>query len=202
MEEPRWDLLALAFLVEVSLMASAASLSCLPALCPLIATAAWDGARALCCCLGPALYSGSRLQLARSPLLPCAFQVLQCLDLTKCGDSILEIMSRYLQSKSRERRCLALRGLVVLSKDPLMVRRGQWLEMNLGKQLLRLAGFQELRQMLPALLPHIPEFFGTGLWHLGPVAGGWGCSARAVLGLQPFMASKHSLVFHTGQKNE
>ncbi|XP_068033962.1 maestro heat-like repeat-containing protein family member 7 [Anomalospiza imberbis] len=39
-EEPYWDLPFLAFLVEVSLLASAASLSCLPALCPLVATAA------------------------------------------------------------------------------------------------------------------------------------------------------------------
>nr|XP_041573451.1 maestro heat-like repeat-containing protein family member 6 isoform X2 [Taeniopygia guttata] len=34
------------------------------------------------------------------------------------SDSALEIISRSLQSKSREKRHLALRGLVVLSKDP------------------------------------------------------------------------------------
>ena len=39
-----WDLPAMAFLVEVSRVASAASLRCLPALCPLVATAAWDSA--------------------------------------------------------------------------------------------------------------------------------------------------------------
>ena len=39
-KEPRWEVPAMAFLVEVSLMASAASLSCLPPLCPLVATAA------------------------------------------------------------------------------------------------------------------------------------------------------------------
>ncbi|XP_023803441.1 uncharacterized protein LOC111944982 [Cyanistes caeruleus] len=66
-QEPRWDLPALAFLVEVSLMASTTSLSCLPALCPLIAPAAWDAARALCCCLGPAL-CGSRLLPAGFPV--------------------------------------------------------------------------------------------------------------------------------------
>ncbi|KAL9820651.1 maestro heat-like repeat-containing protein family member 7 [Geothlypis trichas] len=66
-QEPRWQLPALAFLVEVSLMASAAWLSCLPALCPPVAAAAWDGARALCCCLGPAL-CGSGLLPAGSPV--------------------------------------------------------------------------------------------------------------------------------------
>lgn len=39
--EPRCELPAMAFLVEVSLMASAASLSCFPPLCPLVAAAAW-----------------------------------------------------------------------------------------------------------------------------------------------------------------
>ncbi|XP_068887915.1 maestro heat-like repeat-containing protein family member 7 [Aphelocoma coerulescens] len=73
-EEPRWDLPALAFLVEVSLTASAASLSCLP-------------------------------------------------HRSRRGDSILEIMSKNLRSECRERRCLALRGLVVLSKDPSMTKR-------------------------------------------------------------------------------
>ncbi|NXC63016.1 MROH5 protein, partial [Aleadryas rufinucha] len=50
--------------------------------------------------------------------LPCAFQVLECHDMREWSDSVLEIISRRLQSKSREKRCLALRGLVVLSKDP------------------------------------------------------------------------------------
>ncbi|XP_053838364.1 uncharacterized protein LOC128809958 [Vidua macroura] len=66
-QKPRWDLPALAFLVEVSLLASAASLSCLPALCPLVAAAAWDGAHALCCCLGPALCASGLLP-AGSPV--------------------------------------------------------------------------------------------------------------------------------------
>lgn len=68
-EEPRRDLPALAFLVEVSPMASAASRSCLPALCPLVAAAARDGARALCCCLGPALHARG-LVPAGSPVTP------------------------------------------------------------------------------------------------------------------------------------
>ncbi|XP_064291584.1 uncharacterized protein LOC135309362 [Passer domesticus] len=80
-EKPRWDLPFLAFLVEVSLVASTASRSCLPALCPL---------------------------------------VLECLDWNKCAHTVLKIMSSCLHSKCREQRRLALRGLVVLSKDPLM----------------------------------------------------------------------------------
>ncbi|NXR27813.1 ELMO3 protein, partial [Cinclus mexicanus] len=55
--------------------------------------------------------------------MPCSFQVLDCLDLSECSDSVLEMMSRYLQSKCRERLRLALRGLLVLIKDPLMARR-------------------------------------------------------------------------------
>ncbi|XP_053803197.1 uncharacterized protein LOC128790461 isoform X2 [Vidua chalybeata] len=57
------------------------------------------------------------------PALAFLVEVLECLDTTKCGDSMLEIMSRHLQNKCRERRRLALRGLVVPSKDPSMARR-------------------------------------------------------------------------------
>ncbi|XP_023800964.1 uncharacterized protein LOC111941996, partial [Cyanistes caeruleus] len=46
--------------------------------------------------------------------------VLDCLDLTKYSDYVLEIVSRHLQSECRQRRRLALRGLVVISKDPSM----------------------------------------------------------------------------------
>ncbi|XP_064291608.1 uncharacterized protein LOC135309397 isoform X2 [Passer domesticus] len=53
------------------------------------------------------------------PFLAFLVEVFECLDLCKCGDSILEIMSRCLQSECRERRRLALRALMVLSKDPL-----------------------------------------------------------------------------------
>ncbi|RMC18262.1 hypothetical protein DUI87_04144 [Hirundo rustica rustica] len=63
--------------------------------------------------------------------------VLECLDFTKCGDSVHdEIASRHLQSECRERRRLALRGLVVLSKDPLMARR----ICSLSQYLLELLG--------------------------------------------------------------
>ncbi|XP_066180642.1 maestro heat-like repeat-containing protein family member 7 [Sylvia atricapilla] len=57
------------------------------------------------------------------PLLAFLVEVLECLDWTKCGGSVLRIVSKYLHSKCRQRRRLALRGLVVLSQDPLMARR-------------------------------------------------------------------------------
>ncbi|XP_064291601.1 uncharacterized protein LOC135309384 isoform X3 [Passer domesticus] len=57
------------------------------------------------------------------PFLAFLVEVLECLDLRDCADSILEIMSRHLRNECRERRRLALRGLVVLSKDPSMARR-------------------------------------------------------------------------------
>ncbi|XP_064257003.1 maestro heat-like repeat-containing protein family member 1 [Passer domesticus] len=57
------------------------------------------------------------------PGLAFLVEVLECLDLRECADSILQIMSRHLRNECRERRRLALRGLVVLSKDPSMARR-------------------------------------------------------------------------------
>ncbi|XP_068856119.1 maestro heat-like repeat-containing protein family member 7 [Aphelocoma coerulescens] len=57
------------------------------------------------------------------PFLAFLVEVLECLDLRECGDSVLEMMSRYLLSECRQRCRLALRGLVVLSKDPVMARR-------------------------------------------------------------------------------
>nr|XP_041573833.1 maestro heat-like repeat-containing protein family member 6 isoform X1 [Taeniopygia guttata] len=57
------------------------------------------------------------------PSLAFLVEVLGGLDLSECGDRVLEMMSRYLRSECRERRRLALRGLVVLTKDPSMARR-------------------------------------------------------------------------------
>ncbi|XP_068855613.1 maestro heat-like repeat-containing protein family member 7 [Aphelocoma coerulescens] len=57
------------------------------------------------------------------PFLAFLVEVLECLDLRECSDSVLEMMSRYLLSECRQRCRLALRGLVVLSKDPAMTRR-------------------------------------------------------------------------------
>ncbi|XP_053803362.1 maestro heat-like repeat-containing protein family member 6 [Vidua chalybeata] len=73
------------------------------------------------------------------PALAFLVEVLECLDTTKCGDSMLEIMSRHLQSECRERRRLALRGLVVLSKDPSMARR----MCSVSQSLLELLGDED-----------------------------------------------------------
>ncbi|CAN8174309.1 unnamed protein product [Coccothraustes coccothraustes] len=54
------------------------------------------------------------------PFLAFLVEVLEFLDLRECGGNVFRIMARYLHSKCRERRRLALRGLVVLSKDLLM----------------------------------------------------------------------------------
>ncbi|CAN8173907.1 unnamed protein product, partial [Coccothraustes coccothraustes] len=57
------------------------------------------------------------------PFLAFLVEVLEFLDLRECGGSVVKIMARYLHSKCRERHRLALRGLVVLSKDLSMARR-------------------------------------------------------------------------------
>ncbi|CAN8201117.1 unnamed protein product, partial [Coccothraustes coccothraustes] len=57
------------------------------------------------------------------PFLAFLLEILEFLDLRECGGNVFKIMARYLHSKCRERRHLALRGLVVLSKDLLMARR-------------------------------------------------------------------------------
>ena len=93
-----------------------------------------------------------------SPLsLPCAFQVLECLDLSKHGHGALSVVSRHLPNEGRDRLRLELRGLVVLSKEPSLVRRGQWLKPRWQRgagecSALGLPGIRQLRQLLPALL--------------------------------------------------
>ncbi|XP_027489466.1 uncharacterized protein LOC113942559, partial [Corapipo altera] len=59
-------------------------------------------------------------------LLTMAFlvEVLDCLDMSDWGGSILQSLSRHLRSECPEMRRLALRGLLVLTQDPVMVRRG------------------------------------------------------------------------------
>ncbi|XP_050195820.1 uncharacterized protein LOC126652755 [Myiozetetes cayanensis] len=54
------------------------------------------------------------------PTMAFLVEVLDCLDLRECGDRVLEIASRHLGSERPEMRRLALRALVVLSKDPVM----------------------------------------------------------------------------------
>ncbi|KAF2987354.1 hypothetical protein EK904_002392 [Melospiza melodia maxima] len=50
-------------------------------------------------------------------------EVLGCLDLNEWGNNILEILTKHLLSESMEMRRLALRGLVMLSKDPSMAKK-------------------------------------------------------------------------------
>ncbi|XP_033371971.1 maestro heat-like repeat-containing protein family member 7 [Parus major] len=76
--------------------------------------------RMACHLLGLLSKSGHRCDLH---FLAFLVEVLDCLDLSQCRDSVLEIMSRYLQNECRERRRLALRGLVVLIRDPSTARR-------------------------------------------------------------------------------
>ncbi|XP_068033807.1 uncharacterized protein [Anomalospiza imberbis] len=49
-------------------------------------------------------------------------EILECLNLSECRDSVLEVMSKNLQSECRERRRFALRGLVVLGTSVSAVR--------------------------------------------------------------------------------
>ncbi|KAM4756020.1 maestro heat-like repeat-containing protein family member 7 [Cyanocitta cristata] len=73
------------------------------------------------------------------PFLAFLVEVLECLDLRECGDRVLEMMSRYLLSKCRQRCRLALRGLMVLSKDPAMARRMG----SLSQRLVELLGDED-----------------------------------------------------------
>ncbi|CAN8201105.1 unnamed protein product, partial [Coccothraustes coccothraustes] len=57
------------------------------------------------------------------PFLAFLLEMLECLDLSEGADSTLETLSRHLRKECQEHRRLALRRLVVLSKDLLMARR-------------------------------------------------------------------------------
>ncbi|XP_059716714.1 uncharacterized protein LOC132334630 [Haemorhous mexicanus] len=66
------------------------------------------------------------------PALAFLVEVLDCLDLSECGEKVLEIFTSQLQSESTEMRRVVLRGLVVLtSMDPSMFN----LTESLGKLL-------------------------------------------------------------------
>ncbi|XP_064278794.1 maestro heat-like repeat family member 5 [Passer domesticus] len=54
------------------------------------------------------------------PALAFLVELLECLDLSKHGHSALSVVSRHLPSECRDRLRLELRGLVVLSKEPLL----------------------------------------------------------------------------------
>uniref|UniRef100_A0A8C0U503 Maestro heat-like repeat-containing protein family member 7 n=1 Tax=Cyanistes caeruleus TaxID=156563 RepID=A0A8C0U503_CYACU len=75
---------------------------------------------------------------AHGDLAAMAFlvEMLECLDSSEYRDSVLEIASSKLQSECRERRRLALRGLVVLGKNSSMAKR-MW---SLHERLVELLG--------------------------------------------------------------
>ncbi|XP_039925706.1 uncharacterized protein LOC120755138 isoform X3 [Hirundo rustica] len=71
------------------------------------------------------------------PAMAFLVEVLDCLDFSEWGDSILEIMMRHLPSESREMRRLVLRGLVMLSNEPsLDNRQVQLLSIHLYKEVM------------------------------------------------------------------
>ncbi|XP_027607801.2 maestro heat-like repeat-containing protein family member 6 [Pipra filicauda] len=65
------------------------------------------------------------------PAMAFLVEVLVYLDVTDCGERILQLFSKHLRSECKERRRLALRGLVVLSKDPVMADGMQSLTQSL-----------------------------------------------------------------------
>ncbi|XP_027518327.1 maestro heat-like repeat-containing protein family member 1 [Corapipo altera] len=120
-EGPRWELPALAFLVEVSPMASAAWPRCLPL------SALWQPqlpgtVPAPCAAAWAQPWTAPRSCRPHTPALLSAFQVLDCLDVSTCHHSVLQMLARHLQSQCPERRRLALRGLLVLSGDSSMAK--------------------------------------------------------------------------------
>ncbi|XP_053806558.1 uncharacterized protein LOC128792300 [Vidua chalybeata] len=111
-----------------------------------------------CSCIAPhVLWHLSREEPCWDlPALAFLVEVLDCLDLSKCGGSVLNIMSRHLQSECSQRRRLALRGLVLLSKDPSMAGRMCSLSCSL-LELLRDADGEVVSMRLRVLtnvLPH------------------------------------------------
>ncbi|XP_023803430.1 maestro heat-like repeat-containing protein family member 7, partial [Cyanistes caeruleus] len=78
-------------------------------------------------CSGVAFYLlrllSKELSLWDFAALAFLVEILDYLDLSECCDSILDIMSQNLQSECRERHCLALRGLLVLAKNPSMAKK-------------------------------------------------------------------------------
>ncbi|XP_064495495.1 maestro heat-like repeat-containing protein family member 7 [Pseudopipra pipra] len=89
------------------------------------------------------------------PALAFLVEVLHCLNPRQYGPSVLQIISRHLRSQCPERRRLALRGLVVLSRDPSMVSRGQGLK----------PGRQPARLLWDAPLASGPRGSSVGLHH-------------------------------------
>ena len=99
--------------------------------------------------------------------------------MTKYGGSLLEIMSKNLQSECRQRHRLALSGLVVPPMNPPMVRREQLLKPCQQREAgecsrFGMAGLRVLGQLLPVLLPpsSAARVLCDSLWPLGPAAAG------------------------------
>ncbi|XP_027518329.1 maestro heat-like repeat-containing protein family member 1 [Corapipo altera] len=69
--------------------------------------------------LGLLSREGPRWEL---PALAFLVEVLDYLDVSTCHDSVLQMLARHLQSQCPERRRLALRGLLVLSRDSSMAK--------------------------------------------------------------------------------
>ncbi|XP_077038816.1 uncharacterized protein LOC143694703 [Agelaius phoeniceus] len=107
------------------------------------------------------------------PALAFLVEVLDCLDLSQCGEKVLEILTRHLQSESRQMRRMALRGLVGLtSMDPSMYS----LTESLGKLLwdrdedivemsLVVLSFLPLQKDLAIASPMALQL-AEALWHL------------------------------------
>ncbi|XP_050195372.1 maestro heat-like repeat-containing protein family member 6 [Myiozetetes cayanensis] len=72
------------------------------------------------CLLGVLIREKPRWEV---PAMAFLVEVLDYLDMIECGDGILQILSRDLANECKERRRLAIRGFVMLSKDPMMARR-------------------------------------------------------------------------------
>ncbi|XP_064502052.1 maestro heat-like repeat-containing protein family member 6 isoform X2 [Pseudopipra pipra] len=90
------------------------------------------------------------------PALAFLVEVLNYLDVSAGDDSVLQILARHLQSQCPERRRLALRGLMVLSRDPSMVKS----ICNLSEHLLELLrdGDGELVRMTLSLFLNVLQY--------------------------------------------
>ncbi|XP_058696501.1 maestro heat-like repeat-containing protein family member 7 [Poecile atricapillus] len=103
----------------------------------------------LCSCIALRLLRLLNQEEPRWELAAMAFlvEVLECLDLNERGENLLEIMTKHLKSESKEECHLALRGLVVLSQDPLMTKKMCSLSASLV-QLLKNADGEDIRLTL------------------------------------------------------
>ncbi|TRZ06468.1 hypothetical protein HGM15179_020639, partial [Zosterops borbonicus] len=96
-----------------------------------------------------------------------ALAVLQYLDLSKCSGTVLEILSKNLWSECRERRRLALRGLVVLGKNPPMAKKMWNLTESLVVELLQESDGDIIRMSI-VLLKYL--FLYNGVLIPSPIA--------------------------------